>query len=256
MRDEWFRTIELPLTWEQFHQLPRNAAYKYEYFDQRAWLTPRPKFYHARMSLQSCEPVREVDAQWQIVIRPLRDEDWSGLPSSFAAAFDRVTPLSSMSDDERLAAARVCLEETRAGEEGPLMRSACFVAVDATDPAKTVGAILVTLAPERDLSDWYACRWNGEPPPDAIERRLGRPHLTWLFVAPLVSGYGIGTALLSNAVPELLKLGYGELVSTFLCGNESSTLWHWRNGFELLEYPGSKRRIRREISENRTKPSE
>ena len=48
MQDEWFRGLELPLTWEQFHELPRNAAYKYEYFEHRAWLSPRPKFYHAR----------------------------------------------------------------------------------------------------------------------------------------------------------------------------------------------------------------
>jgi len=256
MRDEWFKTIELPLSWEEFHRLPRNAAYKYEYFDQRAWLTPRPKCYDARLSLSPSEPVREVDAQWQVVIRPLQDEDWSRLSSSFSAAFDRVTPFSSMGGDERIAAARVCLDETRSGKEGPLIRNACFVAVDATDTSKTVGAILVTLAPDHDLNDWHSCRWNEPPPPDVIERRFGRPHLTWLFVTPLLSGYGIGTALLSNAVSELLKLGYGELASTFLCGNESSTHWHWRNGFELLEYPGSKRRIRREHSESRSLPPE
>jgi hypothetical protein len=32
------------------------------------------------------------------------------------------------------------------------------------------------------------------------------------------------------------------LASTFLLGNESSMLWHWRNGFQLLQYPGSRRR--------------
>ena len=31
MCDDWMPTIELPITIEQFHQLPRNRACKYEY---------------------------------------------------------------------------------------------------------------------------------------------------------------------------------------------------------------------------------
>jgi len=33
MIGKWFSTIQLPLTFEQFWQLPRNPAYKFEYFD-------------------------------------------------------------------------------------------------------------------------------------------------------------------------------------------------------------------------------
>src|SRR2546423_464085 len=32
MCDDWMPVIRLPLTLDQFHQLPRNPAYKYEYF--------------------------------------------------------------------------------------------------------------------------------------------------------------------------------------------------------------------------------
>ena len=63
-----------------------------------------------------------------------------------------------------------------------------------------------------------------------------------MFVSPLDAGRGVGTALLNAAARELLALGYTELASTFLLGNESSMLWHWRNGFRLLQYPGSRRR--------------
>ena len=41
-----------------------------------------------------------------------------------------------------------------------------------------------------------------------------------------------------------LELGYNELVSSFILGNESSMLWHWRNGFDLLPYSGSRRKFR------------
>ena len=50
MLDRWFSVIKLPLSWRQFHQLPRNPAYKYEYLDKTAWLSPRPKFYNARLA--------------------------------------------------------------------------------------------------------------------------------------------------------------------------------------------------------------
>jgi hypothetical protein len=96
MIDNWFSTIELPLTFAQFLALPQNPAYKYEYFDGHAWLTPRPKSHHA---------------------------------------------------------------------------------------------------------------------------------------------------LLDAVVRALASLGYSELASTFLLGNESSTLWHWRTGFRLLSHPGSMRAI-------------
>jgi L-amino acid N-acyltransferase YncA len=90
-------------------------------------------------------------------------------------------------------------------------------------------------------------RWKTPPPSDCIERRLGRPHLTWIFVGPWQAGHGVGTALLAHAAQSLLELGYNELVSSFILGNTSSMLWHWRNGFELLPYIGSMRRVRERI---------
>ena len=50
--EKWYPFIKLPLTIEQFHQLPRNPAYKYEYIDGEAWLTARPKAYHALLTLE------------------------------------------------------------------------------------------------------------------------------------------------------------------------------------------------------------
>ena len=34
MLDRWFSVIKLPMSWRQFHRLPRNPAYKYEYSDK------------------------------------------------------------------------------------------------------------------------------------------------------------------------------------------------------------------------------
>jgi GNAT superfamily N-acetyltransferase len=115
------------------------------------------------------------------------------------------------------------------------------VAVD----ADLIGAILITLLPAGDPTEYESYYWNEPPPPDLLEQRLGRPHLTWVFVSRGHAGEGVGSALLGAAVRVLREFGYSELVTTFLLGNDSSMLWHWRNGFQLLPYPGSKREVRK-----------
>ncbi len=245
MLDDWFRAIRLPLSLRQFRRLPRNPAYKYEYLSKSAWLSPRPKFYSARLILDTlqADPTPEIETDEPVTIRRLEDGDWRRLSLSFSGAFARVQPFASLTDRQRLAAARSCLKATREGRDGPLIRPACFVAVDASR-GRPLGAIVVTLVPPVDLDDFWSLRWKEPPSPGCVERREGHAHLTWIFVGGLRAGHGVGTALLSQAADGLRSLGYTELISTFLLGNESSMLWHWRNGFELMSYAGSMRRFR------------
>ena len=158
-----------------------------------------------------------------------QDANWQRLFKLFAAAFHRVQPFASLTDEDRLAAAEDCLGHTQGAGEGPLIGEACLVAARISDDA-LIAANLITL-----------------PPDEAIDYVPGFPHLTWIFVSPRYARQGVGMALLETAVHALLRLGYTELLSTFLLGNESSMLWHWRAGFKLLEQPWSMRAIRREI---------
>jgi GNAT superfamily N-acetyltransferase len=236
MSDHWMPNLELPLSFEHYRQLPRHPAYRYEYLNGTAFLTPRTRHYHVLLELQPSEVSGNVN------MRPATTADFPELERVFAVAFERLQPFASLDDDTRHQAARQCLERTRNGGDGPWIEQASFVAVD---DGNLIGAILITLLPQGDLSDWDSYYWTATPAADAVERRLGRPHLTWVFVAPLRAGQGVGTALLAAAVRELRTMGFTELVSTFLLGNESSMLWHWRNGFRLLSYPASFRRPRR-----------
>jgi GNAT superfamily N-acetyltransferase len=250
MCDEWMPRIELGLTWEEFHQLPRNPAFKYEYFDGKAVLSPRPRHFHGLLEMQPL-PVPE-----DIRMRRLQGGELPELVPLFNAAFWNVQPFGSLSDARRGEAALQVLERTRTGGDGPLIEQACFMALsrdpkDKDDPsvAAARGAILITLLPEGDPSDQDSYYWPEPPPADCITRRLGRPHLTWIFVSHLERSLGLGSALLAAAVKELLALGFKELLSTFLLGNDSSMLWHWRNGFRLLPHPWSYRGMRRRIAE-------
>lgn len=241
MCDEWMPRLELPIGFEQFLQLPRNAAYKYEYFEERAWLNPRPRYYHALLDLEPWAERPLEGANRKALLRPLQATDWEELVPLFAASFDRQQPFCGLDDERALVAARKSLEHTRSGGDGPWIERGSFVATnDAT--GHPLGGILITLLPDTDPNGWYSYHWKEPPPPDALMRRLGRPHLTWIFVGPFEAGQGVGTLLLSAAVRELLALGYKQLASTFLIGNDSSMLWHWRSGFRLLAYPGSWRR--------------
>jgi GNAT superfamily N-acetyltransferase len=176
-------------------------------------------------------------------LRPVLDADWDWMPGLFADAFRDLQPFGGMDDGSRKEAARGCLERTRSGGDGPWIKPASFVAT-AEDGEQPVGAILVTLIPNAELTSFDICTWKEPPPPECLERRLGRPHLTWIFVSPWGAGQGLGTALLGAAARELLTLGYVELASTFLLGNHSSMLWHWRTGFRLLPGVGSRREMK------------
>ena len=244
MLDRWFSTIKLPISWRQFHRLPQNPAYKYEYFSKAAWLSPRPKFQSARLELRHPgELLRVVDAQDPVSFRSLEERDWPRLSRLFAGSFHQVQPFASLSDRRRLEAARSCLKFTREGGDGPLIHRACHVALRQEDH-HLVGAVLVTLVPPVNLEDYWSLRWKSPPPQDCIEKRLGHAHLTWIFVGPWHAGYGVGTALLARASIGLIELGYTELITSFILGNTSSMLWHWRNGFQLLPSVSSRRRFR------------
>jgi GNAT superfamily N-acetyltransferase len=232
MSDQWMPGIKLALNSQEFQQLPRNSAYKYEYLGGQAYLSPRPKHYHAVLDLT---PMVEDDS---LDYRLAQENEILELAPLFAGVFRTIQPFGGLDEDLRMEAARQALERTQTGGDGPWISQASYIA---QEKENVLGAILITLLPEGDPCDWESYRWLDPPPPDCIARRLGRPHLTWIFVSPWRAGQGVGTALLARAVNALLKLGYAQLLTTFMVGNDSSMLWHWRNGFRLLAYPGSSR---------------
>ncbi len=234
---KFMRLVKIRMTIQEFHQLPRHAAYKYEYLDGEAWLSPRPKTYHALLDLHP--PPVEAG---RVTTRPVTADDWNDMAGLFSAAFRDRPPFLGLDDKKRREAAQSILEHARTGGDGPFIEQAAHVAhlKNHDDPA---GAVVVTLLPSSDLSDWQAFEWTEPPPADAVARKLGRPHLTWIFTHPFAAGRGVGTALLHAATRELLALGYSELASTFLLGNEPSMIWHWRNGFRLAASPFSRRFI-------------
>lgn len=209
-----FPVLEFPLSFEEWDRLPRNPAYKYEYFDGRAVLSPRPWTRSAVLELDSWQPVRLRRAP---TLRPLVPGDWDRLPDLFASAFLRELPFSVLPEAGARDLAERVLDFTRMGGDGEVLVEACIVAEDEEGPT---GAALVTLVPPRQVD------LEGESPGLL-------PHLTWIFVSAWEKRRGCGTALLGAVIERLRADGYRRLVSTFLVGS-SSALWHWQNGFRML----------------------
>ena len=226
--DEYFRPVELPLGIDDFHRLPRNAAYKYEYYGGRAVLSPRPK---AFTCVRDLSPVGHPGDPPGVELRPLPAAEVMGLVELFRWATAGTQPFASLDDDRRTAACVACLERTASGRDGPVIEPACLTA---HDDGQRVGAVLVTLVPPEVLTDPFAGEWRSPPPADAVERRLGVPHLTWVLVDWWKHRKGVGTELLAGSVRQLSSMGFEQLASTFLLDNGPSALWHWRNGFRLL----------------------
>ena len=239
MCDEWMPTLSIAMTIEQFHRMPRNAGYKYEYLGGEALLTPRPMTHHARLDLTTFAPPPGELAKSSIAVAEFRDADRDEAVDAFAASFSRVQPFAGIDDAVRRIAAKACLERTLSGVDGVFIPSASFIA---HDDRRLVGALFITLLPSGDPADSNVYSWSDPPAHDLWDKREGHPHLTWIFVRPLDKGKGVGTSLLLHAANVLLSRGYSHLLSTFITGNESSLLWHWRCGFDLLPFELSRRR--------------
>src|SRR5437762_11857165 len=104
MCDEWMPVVTLAMTAEQFHQLPRNPAFRYEYLEAQARLSPRPQFYHALLDLDRCPATGPLPHQ--VSLRAMQAFDFADLAHVFAAAFERQQPFASLAAEKRLVAAR------------------------------------------------------------------------------------------------------------------------------------------------------
>jgi GNAT superfamily N-acetyltransferase len=240
MCDEWMPVVRFPLGAVEFERLPRNGAYRYEYGDGTVHLSPNPRAFHGRLDVTTfAPPAHEIADDVDIV--PVRREDHADLAALFAAAFERIQPFAGLDRNLRLDAAGKSLERTFAGADGPWIPEASRAARQAD--GALVGGILLTLLPDGEPADLDIYRWSEPPPPSLWATGGGQPHLTWIFVDPFRKGRGVGTRLLVEAAAVLRAHGYRHLLSTFIAGNDSSMLWHWRNGFELLPYSTSRRRI-------------
>jgi hypothetical protein len=131
--------IELPITIEHFHRLPRNPAYKFEFFGGRAVLSARPKLFSC---VRNADP---LDPSEPYSIESLLASDIPGMGDLFLTACRRTQPFESLDDEAARLCARDCLAQVVSGRDGPIVETACFRAFDPEHADWSIGAALVTL---------------------------------------------------------------------------------------------------------------
>ncbi|QDU39765.1 Acetyltransferase (GNAT) family protein [Maioricimonas rarisocia] len=237
--NEWYRQLDIDVPQDQFDRLPRHPAYDYGWWDGQGHLQPSPKLYHGLLPLDDAGDETTLatrSAEAGVRLRSVEEEDWPPLVDLFDAAFRGTVPYCTLETDARHDAAYESLRRTRQGGDGPLVNEASSVAVSGNE---LLGAILITLIPTGNLERFDEPGWTATAPSDAVDQRWGRPHVTWVFVAPKSGRKGIGSLLLRRSVEKLGQMGHRDLASTFCPGNVASLLWHWRSGFRLLSWPGT-----------------
>jgi GNAT superfamily N-acetyltransferase len=118
--------------------LPRSWGFKYEYWDGRAHLTPRPFGIPMRRTLEACPLVSEV---------PATQEHVEGLVRPYRLCFGPAE-LLWMPRAQLRTHAREALEEHFQGRRGRPLPEASFVVIQRRRP---VAALLVVEGPKLDL---------------------------------------------------------------------------------------------------------
>jgi GNAT superfamily N-acetyltransferase len=227
----FFRSVSFELDHKLWRKMPRHPSFKHEYWNGKLHWTPRPNTCDVYLDLERWQPPQPGErspraGREPVTVRQLREEDWGHLPRTFCAASMQWAPLSQWNGAAPLRASRCIIEWARRGKDGPLVASACFVALaeDLVSPGGDdliAGGAIVTLVPTEGL--------RGAPGTEGEQV----PHLDWIFVAWMEQRRGIATLLLGAVVKELRALGHRTLASTVLTGHAPALLWHWSRGFRL-----------------------
>jgi GNAT superfamily N-acetyltransferase len=195
------RTQRLPITFEEFEQLPYLPGWKYEYFEGQAHISPSHQVVLTTVAVTH----RHVDAP--CILRAVRSEDEVSLLPVYLEAFAENQAFCDFSDRQFAKAARDDLHESFAGRRAPLLAASRVALVQGANGESLVGAALLS----RDSE--YG------------------PVMDLLFVVPAWQRRGLATALVASAMNALAQDGDSTLTSSYQLANRPSQAWHQAFGF-------------------------
>lgn len=192
------RSKHIAMSVEEFHALPMELGWKYEYWNGTAHITPSHGLVIATVPVS----LREVKAP--VEVRRLCDGDADAVNSAFIEAFADSVDYCDCDREAVARGAEYALNDF-AKRERRKPSTASHVAIDPEDSA-VIGAALVSGGAEN-------------------------PILRILFVAPGWRRRGIAAAVVAAALNRLHELGDARLTSSHLLANEASRRWHRAFGF-------------------------
>jgi hypothetical protein len=190
----FFRYIKCPLPFKQWRKLPRLLTHKNEYWDGHVRLSARPMTCDVILPLAGWQRPISPDAddrpgQLELAIRTLQDQDWTELPGLYHSAFAHQQPLYSWNSFAAARASRAIIQHAQTGEDGPLVRKACFVAHGRLlrrrnqESLELCGAAIITLVPISRVSGVEKA--DAIPHPEQPENLLFRISIGSLYRNPI-----------------------------------------------------------------------
>jgi len=197
------RSQHIPMSWEQYEQLPPHPGWKHEYWDGVAHISPRSRFAVVRIDVHP-RPFRSP-----LELHALGAADETSLTSAYLDAFRDTVEYCDWEEDAIARSAAENVREYCAGRRREPLFACSFLARDPTqdESEAVVGAALLIRTEDR------------------------RPMLDMLFIRPRWQRRGLATALLSGCLEELHRREEPILRSRYHLANEASLAWHREFGF-------------------------
>jgi GNAT superfamily N-acetyltransferase len=192
------KSQHIPMTIDEFHLMPYELGWKYEYWGGEAHISP--KWINV---VKTTVPVKPRPVIAPCAIRPLTETDLPKFIPAYVAGFRDAADYCDYSLAYVKRAAISHMRNFFAGNRG-IPHPASQIAIRR---GCIVGAVLIT------------------------ERKDQRCLLDLLFVRPNQQRQGLATALVATALNHLSSEGREWLTSRYLLANAASRDWHHRFGF-------------------------
>jgi GNAT superfamily N-acetyltransferase len=190
----------IPMSFAEYEVMERPFGWKVEYWDGHARLSPRAIGVTTKLKL--CP--RNLPHHHRLV--PVSAVDREQMMAGYFATFADSVEFCGWAPESVQESAAKDIGNYFAGKRGePLAASVMALAPGSQ---QLVGLALFILRPE------YGA------------------YMDLLYVRPEFQHQGVATAMLNWGIDRLVESGFSTLSSAYHIGNESSRLWHHRQGFE------------------------
>ncbi len=193
-------TTPAPMTIEEFHSLPREFGWKYEFIDGRLYLEPR--YVHVKVARRT----RLFKHEGHVLLRDVRPGDLDELALLDFECFLGTSEYYNWPVDMVRETAQTTVEEYFDGKRGKPLDDSRL----ALDPVsgRIIGAALVN-------------------------QGLNPPTLDLLMVAPSSQHHGVATEMVREVMTNLNQRGESQLRSSYDVANTPSVRSHAKMGFRL-----------------------
>ncbi len=217
------KSFKIPMTIDEFELGEFPFGWKEEYCDGFAYITPRDHGILMKM------PVEKRKVKTFVEILPVSEANSAELSELFFDSFSESVEFCDISEDQMRKRALKNIDNFFKNKRGIAWLELSRIAVLPEEKNKLVGACLISK---------YKYGFKNEI----------------LFVRPKQQNKGIGTALVSNVLNDLSKIGEKTFWSERHICNEQSAAWHAKFGFveepDMMTARFRRSYLRREVWRN------